>query len=346
MSRFWVLLLVACGGGSRPTAAPRPACPKLPPYVDPIELTTADGREAKVEHGEGFVKENGAWRSLGFVYSPDYFERAYSVDESCGVFRRADDGQLHPVKRVHADDFDSASDFVSLFGPARGWTAMTLQSPATPTVKDYVALRGCLLAKTCDFRDARFELQSEAGRGQFLRATSVPKSAAQQTSKASIESTLGFFVKGDDVTFRVRVRVTQGVPYSLFDLESTFMETGPGPRVVFFGGTNEPSRNEPLNLGIELKFLDKPVWRQSEMTRVPFPLGQWVLVEGHYRLEDSDEGVIELWQDGVKIIDARGRTLPIADTVLDSMEFAVTSNNDTMNSVVMDIDDVSVGVSE
>ncbi|MBL8956864.1 MAG: hypothetical protein JNK82_39185 [Myxococcaceae bacterium] len=327
----FVLVVCACGPSApRPTAAPRPTCPRVPPLEASI-ITLDDGRRAKVEAGLAYDDVGGEWRFAEEVYAADWFEKAYEVDAQCSISRRADDGTRYAVREPFADGFDGVTDFVALFGPLRGWTAMTLQSPSAPQVADYVALRACLTERTCDYRDSRFDVRDEAERGPFIRATSVPKTAAMVTAKASFESGLGYFVKGDDVWLRARVRAEQGVPFGLFDLESSFVTSAPGPRIVLVDGA----------LAVELKALDKPTWKQA----TPFPLRRWVLVEAHYRLDDDPtKGLVELWQDGVQLLSAPGRTLPFSDIVLDHIEVGVTASNDTSTNTVLDVDDVRVGL--
>ncbi len=328
-----VLVLASCSQTPRPVAAPRPDCPLVPRHVDPIVITLDGGGRVKLEEGIGYIEERGQWRQLADVYSPDWFERAYDVGADCAISRRDDRGATWPVRRTLDDGFDGVTDFLDLFGPDRGWTAMTLQSPSAPEVKDYVALRQCLIERTCSYRDNRFDVRDEPGRGAYVRATSVPKSPGMITAKASFESTLGYFVKGDDVWFRADVRVVQGVPFGLFDLESTYLDSAPGPRVILVGS--------PPALAVELKFLDKPMYTQSAGAAVPFPLGRWVRLEAHLVLDDGPSGTVELWQDGAKVLSATGRTLPISDLVLDSVELGITATNDPGDTVV-DLDAVRI----
>ncbi|MCU0696252.1 MAG: hypothetical protein MUC96_06975 [Myxococcaceae bacterium] len=330
----WLIVLGACAR-PRATPAPRPDCPLVPPLAASVEYELADGRGARVEAGEGFARAAGStqWDFVGSLYEPTWYEDAYEVVE-CQVLRR-DDERRWPVRRVLRDDFEGAGDFLSRFGPDAGWTGVTLQSPSTPTVPAYVALRRCLFERTCDFRDNRFDLVEEPGRGRFVRATSVAKGPLV-TAKASFESSLVYFIKGDVVTFTAKVRVVSGQPFSFFDLESGFIAESPGPRVFLSRGR---AGDEPLHLAVELKFLDKPTFEPAPGTVRPFPLGEWVDVEVELRLDDGPAGVVKLRQNGELVVDARGQTLPLPDTVLDSLEVGVSA---TDVATVLDLDDVSI----
>lgn len=345
-----VLLACACPGPPPATPAPRPicgspapscplgvtpACKLVPPLATTVEYQLADGRGAKVEAGNGYVREAGgsAWSFVTRLYEPTWYEDAYEVTD-CAVSRRDGDRRF-PVKRTHRDDFAGAGDFISLFGPERGWTGVTLQSPSTPTIPDYVALRKCLFERTCDYRDNRFDLLEEPGRGRFVRSTAVAKGSLV-TSKASFESSLVYFIKGDVVTFRARVRVVSGVPYSFLDLESGFISESPGPRVIFSRGR---SGTDPLHLAVELKFLDKPIFEPTQEQLRPFPLGEWVEVEVVLTLDDGPSGRMQIRQNGALVLDARGKTLPLPDTVLDSLELGISA---TDVAAVLDLDDVEI----
>lgn len=349
-SLLLVGLLSACAGPAPATPAPRPtcaapapacaggappACRLVPPLAATVEYQLADGRSAKVEAGNGYVREAGgsSWAFVTKLYEPTWYEDAYEVTD-CAVSRR-DGARRFPVRRTHRDDFEGTGDFISYFGPERGWTGVTLQSPSTPTIPDYVALRKCLSERTCDYRDNRFDLLEEPGRGRFVRSTAVAKGALI-TSKASFETGLGYFIKGDVVTFRARVRVVSGVPFSFFDLESSFLSEAPGPRVIFSRGR---SGTEPVHLAVEHKFLDKPTFEPTAEQLRPFPLGEWVLVEVEYLLDDGPAGRVRIRQNGALVVDAPGKTLPLPDTVLDSVELGLSA---TDVAAVLDLDDVEI----
>ena len=62
----------------------------------------------------------------------------------------------------------------------------------------------------------------------------------------------------------------------------------------------------PGFLMLELKWARKPKYRQPKGREVRFPVGRWVEVEMHLRLSEKADGVVELWQDGVPLVECQG----------------------------------------
>ncbi len=306
-TRILVLVALALAGcpipstpiPAGPDEVPAPGCDggllyggPPPPYTLAFEGTTYTVRNGQV--WKPTTAGNG--QLLATLYDP-HFAAMFSV-EGCQIFRFTEDkSQKSPVGKSFTAEFENAADVQGLLGVDAGFTGFVLQSPQAPTVPDYVALRSCLLARTCSFKDNRLELLAAAAHdGVFgLRATSVGPTAAMQTAKASIESELVHFVRGDVVKLGAWYRVVEGQPYGLLDLESAIIDLAPGPRILLEGD----------HLEIELKFGEKPRYKQASPK--PFPLGPWVRVEVEYRLEPDATGEIRLWQDGELIIDAKGR---------------------------------------
>jgi hypothetical protein len=317
---------------------PGKSCPLVPNPYGTFEFD-AGGKHVKVEDGEASLWDAsaGEWTFLEKTYDPGFFAENYEVDADCSIYRKDPaTGARYPVRRKHADDFEGADKVVDLLGPQRGWTDFVLQSPLAPTVEEYVKLRACIIAGTCDFRDNRLDLDpvNHHGGMRALRALSVPPSANMVTAKASIETSLMHFVRGDDVWFSGWFNVAEGRPFTLFDLESDWLNNAPGPRVMI---------GDDGGLLIELKWADKPTYRQPAGSVTPFPLGQWVHVEVHYVLSDGDSGVTEVWQDGVNLISAQGRNLPLPNTILDSFELGISANNHPDGPTVLLVDDVFLG---
>ena len=82
--------------------------------------------------------------------------------------------------------------------------------------------------------------------------------------------------------------------------------------------------------------MDKPVVKQ---TQTPLPIGRWFELKMHLGLSSQENGVIEFWQEGRKIIDARGRTLPTSDSVLNVFQIGITA---TAQETVLLLDDVVI----
>jgi|LNFM01.1.fsa_nt_gb hypothetical protein len=339
--------LIACAVGSvfaacapsRPPViepAPRPSCPLVPAVpTAPFEVRTDDGTLlGQVDRGDAFVLRDGRLEFSERLYDANWFERTFVV-EDCRVYRTAGDGQRYEVRRAWREGFEGLSHVRELFTPARAFTSLTLQSPAARDVPAYVALQNCLIAGTCDFRDSRIDpLTADVAEGtRALRFTSSPRAPDMITGKASIETTLAHFVRGDDVWVAFSVRVVEGRPLTFFDLESDIISLGPGPRVIWL---------DDGTLAVELKWADKPTYRQPAASRVQFPTGRWVRLTVHYTLAETPQGVIELWQDAQQVLSVRGRTLPVPDSVLARIELGITAHSDPTARAVVDLDDLEI----
>lgn len=313
---------------------------EIPPFPEAeVEHTLlAEGTTYKLHQGNLYRVQAGSgnWVFVQQVYEPDFYAKNY-VERDDTVFRRADDGQLVPVKRKFSDDFEGASRITSLIGIERGWTSLTLQSPRAPTVNDYVKLRNQLLAGEADFLDNRVEPSEEVSHGgrMALKSVSVSPDRTMVTAKASLSTELLHFVKGDDVWMSLwcHVPVGSGMPFTVLDLETTWIHQHPGMRIVIADGKHAC---------FQLKGLEHPYFRQTPGKEVIFPTGRWVHLKAHLKLTDTDDGVIELWQDGQKIVDARGQTLVLPKTIYNSLEVGISAYNEKGNSATLYVDDVEI----
>lgn len=331
---------VALGCSSEPAERLAPVkekryadCPLVPAPLPSYEFEVA-GMKVKVDRGDAYVFGAGRWELVDHLYDPDYFEKNYVV-EDCQIYRKdPETGARFGVRRSLSEDFARALDVRDLVGPDRGWTGFTLLSPAAPSIEAYVDLRACILKGTCDFLDNRLDLDADTARsGSSLRARAVPPTPEIVTSKASLESDILHFVRGDDVWFSGYFYVAEGKPLTLMDLESTWLKEAPGPRLML--GPDGALR-------VELKWTDKPTYVQAVGEELLFPLGQWVYVKVHYVLSESEDGTIELWQDGSQLLSVKGRTLPLPDTILNSLEIGISANNNAEDAVVY-VDDIWIG---
>jgi hypothetical protein len=287
--------------------------------------------------GESYVIRNGnAYKGTSLAqgefvataYDP-HFEEQFVIRD-CSIFRKGDNGtDLYPVSKTFESGFDGA-DVQSLIGIEPGFTSFVLQSPAAPTVADYVKLRACLMNHSCDFRDNRLEITAEAAHegATGLRATSLGPTSAMQTAKASIDRELMHFIRGDTAHVSLWARVVEGLPYGLIDLESTFFPEADGIRLLIEAG----------QLEVELKSLERPRFRMT--TPVPFPTGAWVHVELEVTFQPDSTGHVRVWQDGALVIDAAGQTLPLPNTIINSLELGITANS--APRTVLDIDSLAV----
>jgi hypothetical protein len=331
------LLLTGCGAAGQD--ATTPARTIDPPGDAEVELTLVqDGTTFKLYRG-GIYRVNersGQWDFVAQGYDPDYYTKNY-VEQDGAIYRKGDDGALYRVGQEFSDDFEDATTIRELISAERGWTSFTLQSPKTPTVEDYVRLRKRILTRQAEFLDNRIEPSSEVVHaGQTaLKAYSVPRSSDMVTSKASISTELIHFVQGDDVWFAgwYYVPAASGMPLTLMDLETTWFKEHPGIRIRMFG---------EKHLGVELKWGVKPTYRQEKGGEKAFPQGRWVHVKFHLTLSELADGVVELWQDGMKIVDARGQTLPLAHSIYNSLEVGISAHSIGQRPSTLYVDDVSI----
>jgi hypothetical protein len=174
------------------------------------------------------------------------------------------------------------------------------------------------------------------GGSNCLTCVSVPPARGMVTAKASLSTELLHFVKGDDVWISLwcRVPADSGMPFTVLDLETTWIEQHPGIRVVIEDGRH---------VCLQLKSLGNPSYRQPRGKEVEFPRGRWVRLRLHLGLTETPDGVIEVWQDERKIIDTRGQTLVLARAIYNSLEIGITAYNEQGRPATLHIDDVAIG---
>jgi len=334
---FVCLLLTGCGVSAQDTTTPAKTIDPVDDAEVELTLVQEEGTFKLYRGGIYRVNErSGRWDFVAEGYDPDYYEKNY-MERDGVVFRKGDNGALYRVGQEFNDDFENAKTIHDLISVERGWTAFTLQSPKTPTVGDYVRLRKRILTRQADFLDNRIQPSGEVvhvGR-TALKAYSVPRSGDAVTNKASISTELIHFVRGDDVWFAgwYYVPVQSAMPFTLMDLETSWFKGHPGIRIMVFGAKH---------LGVELKWGAKPTYRQPKERRVAFPRAQWVHVRFHVTLSERADGVVELWQDGIKIVDARGQTLPLAHSIYNSLEVGISAHSFGQQPSTLYVDDVSI----
>jgi len=262
-----------------------------------VEMTTTEnGTTYKLVHGSLYrVKTwSGKWELVKQYYDPDFYAKNY-IERDGILFRKAAKDELIAVKRSFTDDFEGATKIADLIGLKRGWTTCELQSTKTPTVNDYVKLRTRILKGESDFLDNRIEPSGEVVHGgkTALKTVSVSPSRSMITAKASLSTELLHFVKGDDVWMSVwcYVPAGSGMPFTVLDLETTWMNEHPGIRIVISGGKHAC---------FQIKGAGHAYYRQTPGSEVTFPTGRWVQLKSHLKLSEKDDGVIELWQGRAK----------------------------------------------
>lgn len=156
----------------------------------------------------------------------------------------------------------------------------------------------------------------------------------KKASEADIEREGLRFVKGDDVWFSGWYWLegnTEGSTVFLWDLESTAMRNTPGRRLYLQNG--------------EMIASDLGKWWTMKKFRAvhgapKFPKDRWVEVKIHLHLSDGEDGRMQVWQDGVKVLDETGKTLPRSRTVYDRMQVGLTANNGRKQPQTLFVDDV------
>ena len=284
------------------------------------------------EDGKAYFNENGTCKFILQYFDPNFLFNNYKIDAT-GKFIKTE-GDLFPVKNNFTENMQTYSDFREMFLKSITdtnlyWNTFTIQSPAARSVNDYVALRSCILKNTCTFLDNKIELSSDPldPSNKVLKFTSVAPSSNMVTAKASIESLICYYDKGSDLWFQSNYFIESGQPFSIVDFENSYFDERPGPRVVL--------RNNIISL--ENKFGSKKEYFQLSPIKVP--ANKWFTLKVHLKFSNTDNGIIELWQDGIKIISATGINLPSSNSIQNSIEVGITA---TSLSTVLLVDNILI----
>ena len=308
-----------------------------PPKGAPVVATTKiDGKQYEIIHGVAYQVDpnSGKHKFSKRLYNPDFYKENYQTIDGTIYRINTGDGKKHAVRTSLNDGFENAKTLHDLIGLEQEWTSLTLQGPGAPTVPDYVKLRKRILKRQSDFLDNRIEPSAErAHHGkQSLRLYAVPASRKMSLTKASLDTELLHFIKGDHFWFSGWFFLEQGRPTTIMDLECSFIEQGPGMRILF---------TEQMRPYLELKWLDKPTFKPQKNSNAVFPRNQWVHVKVHLFLSEGKDGVAELWLDEKKVIEGKGQTLPFAGVVYDRLEVGISANPKGTTTVLF-VDDVTV----
>jgi hypothetical protein len=318
------------------------------PTVEPmpehrVEVTaTIDGEEFKlVDDGNAYRMVDGGkrWSFHAKVFDPDEIANAYVLKDGVNYRVAPDTGKHYETLRAFTESFEDLEEGTAglkdlVHEDRLRWSAVTLQSPLVATVPEYVELRQKILAGESDFRDAIVapsRTRAHSGNSS-LKCFAKAKTDEMITTKSSLSSPLVYFKNGDDFWFEAYYFVEGARPMTLMDLECEFLEFHSGMRLCIF---------EDGELGAELKALDKPKFRQSESLGLSFPLGRWVHIKAHWGLATSD-GVIEIWQDNVKVLDTRGMTLPFRSAIYNSLEIGISAHSFGDKDCTLYVDDVRI----
>jgi hypothetical protein len=311
----------------------------IPPNESEVELTVVEKGITYKLYRAALWRVNprsGKWVFIEQLYDPDFYAKNY-VKRDGVIYRKAAKGELFPVKRRFSDDFENAKTLHDLIGLQRRWTEFVLQSPKAPSVSDYVRLRKRILSGQSGFLDNHVELSSEVVHSgkNALKCYSEAPARDMICAKTFISAELLHFVKGDDVWLSGWFYVPEGsaMPFTVMDLKTTFIKQYPGMRIVIADGKYAC---------YQLKSANHPYYRQPRGKEVSFPVTRWVHLKAHLKLSEKDDGVIELWQNGTKIVDARGQTLPLASSVYNYLEVGITAHSTRPQPATLYVDDVFV----
>jgi len=320
--------------------APKPLAIIDPHNESDVDATAVEkGLTYKLWHADLYRvnTSTGKWEMIEHAYDPDFYAKNY-VEKDGAIFRKRDNGELIPVRRQLSEDFEKIKTLRELGTMESGWTEFTLQSPKTPTVKDFVALRNRIIRGQSDFIDNRIEFVSDmvhSGHGAMKTYCESP-SRSMICAKSFLGTELLHFVKGDEVWLSGWFNIPKGsgVPFTVFDLKTNWIHLRPGIRLVLWDGKYA---------GYELKWARRVEYRQAHGKESPFPLGQWVNLKVHLKLSEKDaDGLIEMWQDGQQILNTHGQTLTMANSVYNSLEVGITAHNDLSKPATLYVDDVKV----
>lgn len=296
------------------------------------------GNNVKIySNGEAWILNEETCSFVANYFDPQYIEKNYLITDSV-IYIRTDDGDLFKTRNDFFENFETQNDFIDLIATSiadtgKFWTSFVLQSPLAPSVSDYVALRTCILNGTCDFLDNRIDLiqDPENLSNKLLQFSAVAPSANMVTSKCSFESALPYFPQNSDLWFEAKFNVRTNRPFSLVDFENNFFEESPGPRIVF--------RNNCL--AVENKFGSKINYLQDNP--IVFPIQTWVTVKIHLKFSSSSNGLIQLWQNGNLILNKSGITLPLSNSIQNSLEVGISATSE--NSILW-VDDIRLSQNE
>ena len=291
------------------------------------DIFTRNEARYKLIDGDIYLCQRGKWTFQRSVLA--WFGKNYEIgktDNKCEitVLRTG-------AKQVLSSHFSSGfevPEFRNLFRSG-GWNSTSLLSPKANTVKKYVELHRQIMMGG-DFLDNRIDLDSENVRSgnKALRFYAVkPDPNTNKTSKSTIENKLLCFGKGDHIWFSAWYYLEKGLPATLVDFETGRFLGGPGMRLFI-------RRNAYATM--ELKSYDKLQYNQY---KVSLPRQKWFNLKVHLMLSNRDDGIIELWQDGLKILSTTGRTLPTHDTIYNMLQVGITA---TPREATLLVDDVII----
>ncbi len=310
--------------------------------IDPLDNFSVQGETYNIPtDGNVYKQVSGTWNKLQSIYpDPDFYSKNYLTQNNTLYRKEPGSGATFPVKKQFSDGFENATRISDYVNPTRGWTGLTLLSPLAQSVQEYVALSQCLITNTCTYKDNIIAPSNEIvhSGATSLKAYAVTPvdnmTSGEVGSKAAMNTELMHFVNGDNFWYSGWYYVKQGMPYTIFELQSTWEDKYPGMRIMI--------QENDGSLGYEFKWAEKPRYIQPAGSSIPFPTGKWVNVKVHFTLSNRDDGVIQLWQDGRLVIDTRGRNLPFKDAIYNFVNVGINNMRSGTPATTMFVDDIQV----
>ena len=296
---------------------------------------THEGKKYTVSKGQVFeLKNNGKRELRDTLYDGDFIRKNYKTDGKTTFRSDLDTGKNYAVFETFQEGFENANKIQELIGPQQNWSSMTLLSPSAPGVKDYVKLRQQIIDKNAPFKDNSITLNSDivhSGK-KSLKFYAVKPSRKMAITKTTLDNELLFLERGDRVTMTGWFYIAEGSPIGLMDIESSYINQGPGMRVLL---------SENLEPRIELKWADKPTYRPLRGSDARLPRGQWLKLSMYLYLSEKTDGQVRLSINDKVVIDQQGQTLPVADAVYNRLQLGITANPKNTTTVLY-VDDVSL----
>lgn len=316
-----LVLAMGCGGQSDSAGAASPEISDADLVFEQQGTTFVLIRGNLYQAGRG-----GRLDLIERLYEPDFHQKNYVTRGGILYQKDPNSEKVYPVTREFTDGFEGASSVEALLSEPR-WHRYNTDPRKAGTRYNYH-----------DFGNRIEVSRDRAHRGNAsLRFHARPRS--DSVSKAAISKNVMYMAKGDDLHFsgwffvEDTPSLSDAGAFAVLDFESGFLRYA-GLRMIFM-------RNDAL--AFELK-MPKIPFEQEKGKEVPFPTGRWVHVEARVLLSD-DNGRVRIWQDGRKVLDKRGRTLPLADTVYDNLELGVTAiAKGSRYEKVLYVDDIELKV--
>lgn len=291
------------------------------------DILTVKNQRYKLMDGDIYICQKGKWVfGKTMKREPVKHLKVKKTAKGCEIH----DTKTGKKQIVGSTFFSSGFEvpsFLKLFSD-EGWSFTTLLSPKADNVKKYVKLNKKIMLGG-EFLDNRIDLEEKnvhSGK-RALRFFAVAPSSGMITTKSLVEKKGLCFAKGDHIWFSGWYYIEKGMPATIVDFENRYFQGGPGIRLLI--------RNNKY-ASMELKFAHKPQFNQK---KVEIPRQKWFHIKLHLVLSNHDDGVIEMWQDGEKILSTTGQTLPTHDSVYNALQVGITA---TPRKTVLLVDDVKI----